>query len=831
MGQTKMARSAKQLITQHRVEEIYRLITEATAPVTGEEFFHALMRKLALVLGVRWTFITECVDYPTTRVRILSWWAGDGFGENIEFDLEGTPCEEVVKQGAICFHPQDVGKYFPADRYITGMEGYIGIPIFSGSRNKVIGHIAIFDDRQISDELVVESVFRIFAARAGAELQRMQAEQALQASEEKYRLLVENQTDLVIKLDSAGKLLFASPSYWELFADMEGDILGNGELSLVHKDDHAATRRAWQPLLTAPYTGGVRHRVRTARGWRWLSWAAKGMVGPNQQVTEIVAVGRDVTELHRAEEIVRLVIEATAPVTGEEFCRAMTRRLATALGVRWTFVTSCLDFPTTRVLMQAYWKDNRFADPLRFDLAGTPCEEVIRDGKLCFYPNNLKHYFPKEPLRAESYIGIPIFESSSDRVIGHIAIFDDKEISDEMLIESAFRVFAARAGAELQRMQAAEALAASEEKYRLLVENQTDLVVKMNKEGSLTFVSPSCCEMFERTEEQLLGTSFARLLGSNGSNGDSVPPDIWSGLFKPPHRCQLETRTMTASGWRRLSWVAKAVLDEKHNVIEVVAGGRDITEQKRAEEQARQHMNELAHVSRLSSMGEMASALAHEVNQPLASILSYTQACLRLLKSDNHDTSELRAAMERVAHNAERAGEIVRHLRDFVRKDEPSRTPVNVNYLVREVYRLMRTEMRQNSIAFSFDLAENLEPVVVDNIQLQQVVFNLLRNGMEAINASAGEERHLSIRTSRGNGHDIEIAVSDSGMGIAAAIADRLFEPFVTTKPGGMGIGLSISRSIVETHGGRLWATANPKGGTTFHIRLPGGSESDAVNT
>lgn len=802
-----------------------QLITEATAPVTGEEFFHALMQKLATVLGVRWAFITKCLDYPTTRVRIIAFWSGDSFADNHDIELPGTPCEQVIKEGKMCFYPRGVGQVFERARRL-GRESYIGIPIFDSSGSRVIGHITIQDDKEMGEEMLVESVFRVFAARAGAELQRMQAAEALRDSEEKYRLLVENQTDMVVKVDPEGRLLFASPSYCEIFGEDEEGFLGATPFSLVHKEDRPSTRRAWECLLAPPYSAYIRHRVNTVSGWRWISWRAKSLLGPDGQVREIVATGRDVTELRQAEEILRLLAEATAPVTGEEFFRAMMQRLAAALKVHSAFVTKCLDYPTTRVRILAYWKGGDFVENKEFDLAHTPCESVIREGKLCFYPRALGQRFPKylESGR-QSYIGIPIFESFGSRVIGHIAIFDEQEMGDDLLIESVFRIFAARAGAELQRMQAAEALHDSEEKYRLLVENQTDMVVKADAEGKLTFVSPSYCEMFGRAERDVLGTSFLPSLRDEGSGAD----DAWASLLRPPHRCHVERRAMTVHGWRWLAWAAKGMPDEQGRVNEVVAGGRDITEQKRAEEQTRRHLGELAHVSRLSSMGELTSALAHELNQPLASILSYTQASLRLLHAGKADAGELQAALRRVERNTERAGEIIRHLRNLMRKGEAQRTAVQVNYLVREIYRLLRPEARQQQITLLLDLAPGLDPVEVDNIQIQQVILNFVRNGIDAINAGAREKREILIRTCRNDG-GVEIAVSDTGVGIAPEVAERLFEPFVTTKPHGMGIGLSISRSIVDAHGGRLWATPNAERGTTFHMFLPGGDATHEDN-
>jgi PAS domain S-box-containing protein len=815
-----------QNISDKTPQEILRLIIEATAPATGEGFFNTLMCKLTTSLGVRKAFVTECLDYPTTRVRTLAVWTDGVLAENKEFNLTGTPCEEVITGNKICFYPRDLGKHFPLELQY-GWESYIGIPIVQPSTDKVMGHIAILNDKEMSDAILVESMFRIFAARAASELERLHTAQALQASEEKYRLLVKNQTDLLVKLDSKGRLVFVSPSYCALIGVSEAEAIGSQFLLSVHEEDHAAAREAWSTLFRPPHSGRVRQRVKTAKGWRWLSWNAQAILDDHKEVREIVATGRDITEQRQAEEVVRLVAEATAPVTGEEFFRSLMRKLAGALNVRTAFISECLDYPPTRVRILAYWRAGGFIEPREFNLRGSPCELVVGQGKICYYPKEVAKYFPNDKglVDLKSYIGVPIFDSSESKVIGHIAIFDDKEMDEELLVDSIFRIFAARAGAELQRMQAAKALRASEEKYRLLVENQTDLVVKLDSSGQLNFASPSYCELFGQSEAQLLGTRFHPLL-SDGS--ENQPVEAWQKLFRPPHSCRTESHVLTTQGWRWIAWAAKASLDSQQRVSEIVAVGRDVTEQKRAEEQARHHMNELAHVSRLSAMGEMASALAHEINQPLASILTYAQATLRLL--ENGEPGELRHAVKRVIKNTERAGDIVRHLRDFVRKGEPQRTLVKVNYLVREVVRLTAAETRQSGINVTLDVANDLDPIHVDNIQLQQVLFNLLRNAMEAINAGNGDKRELSIRASRNAENGVEIAVSDSGAGIPPEVADRLFEPFVTSKAHGMGIGLSISRSIIDAHGGRIWATANSDQGTTFHIKLPVRSENDGTN-
>jgi len=248
---------------------------------------------------------------------------------------------------------------------------------------------------------------------------------------------------------------------------------------------------------------------------------------------------------------------------------------------------------------------------------------------------------------------------------------------------------------------------------------------------------------------------------------------------------------------------------------------RDITDRKRAEEEAQRHLAELAHVARLGTMGEMASALSHELSQPLEAIAAYTQGCVRRLRSAQCDPHETVDAMEQVNKQAQRAGQIIRRLRSFVRRSEPHRSTVDINELVREAVALDETDFRQADTFLRFELTQDLPLLQADPIEIEQVVLNLLRNGIEAMSTIEPSRRRLTLRTSWLGDEQIEVAVADTGDGLPPTLQDRVFEPFVTTKPGGMGMGLSISRSIVELHGGRLWATPNPEGGTTFHFWLP----------
>jgi C4-dicarboxylate-specific signal transduction histidine kinase len=248
----------------------------------------------------------------------------------------------------------------------------------------------------------------------------------------------------------------------------------------------------------------------------------------------------------------------------------------------------------------------------------------------------------------------------------------------------------------------------------------------------------------------------------------------------------------------------------------------EIEERRNAEERSQQHLAELAHVARLSTVGEMVAELAHELNQPLSAICSHAQACKRMLYSGDRDyAEELSASLSQVNEQGTRAAEIIRRLRRFVAKATPLEAVVDVNAMIHDVAELMSMDSRMAGAEVDFELTEPMPSVVADRIQLEQVLVNLMRNGFESLRESDQEHRRLTIRTVLNDQRDIVVEVHDNGVGIALDVADRIFERFFTTKAGGMGMGLSISQSIIENHGGKLWATPSREGGAIFHFTLP----------
>jgi PAS domain S-box-containing protein len=258
-------------------------------------------------------------------------------------------------------------------------------------------------------------------------------------------------------------------------------------------------------------------------------------------------------------------------------------------------------------------------------------------------------------------------------------------------------------------------------------------------------------------------------------------------------------------------------LDRDYHVAVV----RDTTERERAEEALRQTQAELSHVSRVMTVGALTASIAHEVNQPLAAVVTNGNACLRWLAREVPDVEEARAAVERVIKEGQRAGEVIRRIRALAQRTDPQAAWLDLNDVIREVVALMHGEARQPRVALWTDLAGGLPPVLGDRVQLQQVLLNLLINGIEAMQAVMDRPWELWIRSQRHDVDTVLVAVQDAGIGLDPQQMARLFDPFFTTKPGGMGIGLAISRTIIEAHGGRLWATPNDGPGATFQFTLP----------
>jgi PAS domain S-box-containing protein len=383
------------------------------------------------------------------------------------------------------------------------------------------------------------------------------------------------------------------------------------------------------------------------------------------------------------------------------------------------------------------------------------------------------------------------------------------------------------------RRKAEEALRASEERWRKLFENSSAGIALVTPEGHYIAANLALQKMLGYTEEELQRLTTLEVSHQEDRAGTEV---ILAKSAEGQRReYRIEKRYRRKDGhmiWADVSsTLVPATGNEPPFFATVVV---DITERKRAEEELHQReislreaQIELAHVNRVTTMGELAASIAHEVNQPLAGIITNANASLRWMGGELPNLDEAREAIKRITRDGKRAGDVVARMRALFKKARTTKERLDINEVIKEVVILTQSEARRNDVVLRMELAADLPAVMGDRVQLQQVIMNLILNGIEAVTPVEERARDLVIKTQRGEGDQVLVAVQDSGTGFDPRSVERIFDAFHTTKPGGLGMGLPISRSIVENHGGRLWAESNEGPGVTFQFNLP--TETGAI--
>ena len=377
-----------------------------------------------------------------------------------------------------------------------------------------------------------------------------------------------------------------------------------------------------------------------------------------------------------------------------------------------------------------------------------------------------------------------------------------------------------RAQEEMQTLKRSEErLRESEARFQAMADTAPVLIWMTGTDGLCNYFNKPWLEFTGRTMEQEVGTGWIQ-----GVHPDDVQAcfDGFLPAFHARKPFRMEYRLRRADGEYR--WVIESGIPRYTGSGEFagyIGSNIDITELKHAQEERerlRQLQADLAHMNRVSMMGELTASLAHEIKQPITAAVTNARACALWLQRDAPDITEARDAASRMVGDAKRAADIVDRVRSLYRRGTPQRELVDVNEIIREIVALLQSAANRQSILIRTELDAGVPAITADRVQLQQVIMNLMLNGIEAMKDTSGELTIVSKNTEDGQ---LLVSVSDSGMGIPADHAERIFEAFFTTKPQGTGMGLSISRKIIESHGGRLWASANTGPGATFHFTLP----------
>ncbi len=670
-----------------------------------------------------------------------------------------------------------------------GIRSAWSTPIFS-NEGKVLGTFAhyYFEVRDPSPN--DERMAKLLSRAAAVAIERSRAEAALRELNETLEQRVQAETrerlqiwdvsqDLLVITGFDGKYLSVNPAWTATLGWSEEDLLGKSAQSFLHPDDCERTRAHLDHVAEGQKILRFENRLRAKDGsYHWISWNAAPDSG------RIYGMGRDITERKQAEEKLWRVIDTiptlawcNLPDGTNEFLNKNWHEYTglspqESHGWGWQAAFHPEDLPP---LMEK-WKSML--------ISGEPGEIESRlrrrDGVYRWF------LIRAEPFRNEAGKILRWYGTSTD--------IDDRRRAEEQLRRSeAFLAEGQRlslTGSFSWKMATGE-IQWSEQLYRLYA---FEIGVPVSLELLRTRVHPEDLTLLEKMIEK----------ARNGKDD-----------FEWDYRL-----VMPDDSLKYLHAVAHARRDQ-NGELEYIALVQDVTQRRASEEALAKARSELAQVARVMSLATLTASIAHEVNQPLSGIVTNASTCLRMLSSDPPNIVGARETARRTIRDGNRASDVITRLRTLFSKKDAAFETLDLNDAVGEVLALCRRELQRNRVVVSSDLAVDLPPVSGDRVQLQEVILNLLRNGSEAMHAVDDGPRELLISTSR-DGHDaVRVSVRDTGIGFEPHAMDKLFEAFYTTKAEGMGIGLSLSRSIIEGHQGRLWATANSGPGATFCFSIP----------
>ena len=524
-----------------------------------------------------------------------------------------------------------------------------------------------------------------------------------------------------------------------------------------------------------------------------------------------------------ADQVLMSTAIGVTSATGGEFFRLLAQHLAHSLDCEYSEVGVVMGPRPTRIRTLALVADGKLLENIEYDLTGTPCSNVV-SREVCLYPSRVRQQFPDDHYLAdwkvEAYAGTPLVGSTGD-VLGLICVMSRRPFADPSALGAALQIYAVRASAELERQQTLASLQAQEEQFRQIAENVRDVFwLYDHDQGRLVYVSPAFESVWQRPISWLAENPNRWLEAVH--EDDRGLAQAFERPTKPGPAYDRTYRIYWPDG--SIRWIHDrrfAVFNAEGDLYRITGVAEDVTERREAAEKLEVQAAQLSRLARSSSLGELVAGISHEVNQPLHVITVLSSTIASALSGEGKwSPADLARWNDEIAKAAGRAAAIVKRLRSYVEQGHTPRAFVDLNFLVTESVELASLERRQHRTQVRLDLAPGGLMVEADAIGIEQVLVNLLRNAMEAMVDRPVAERIVTVRTQL-TPEGVEVSVADAGVGLDEATRERLFHSFFTSKPGGMGMGLAISKTIIEAHGGRIWATPNPDRGATFHFVLP----------
>jgi PAS domain S-box-containing protein len=662
-----------------------------------------------------------------------------------------------------------------------------------------------------------------------------QVEEALHARESHFRLVFDGLPALIILMNPDGDLLRANRHCLEFFRTTLEELQGRGQVHSYHPDDRPRVLAAWKKSLETgqPYVSEGRRR-RADGVYRWFHTRGFPLRDAEGHIVLWYSLATDIDDQRRAEALLageKRVLEMVAgshPMS--EILRALCKFVESTTSGCYCGVVSMDPSGTRFEYGAAPSLPENFITSIvgrPIDVDSDPCSVAAHRNEQVFAADLMSER--RWALQAWHQMALthglqacwatPI-SSAAGKVLGAFAIYYNEPRTLTPLDQSLIEQITDIASIAIERTQRDALLRRNE---ALLTQAQrlsstcslswrgANEEMTWSEEASRIFeldqIAPVTNELF-RSRVHPEDFPFLREMIDRARGGDGIDFEYEHRLVMPDHRVKYVS--MACEGIRG-----------QDGQLEYIAAVQDVTQRRLSEEALAKARSELARVARITSLGALTASIAHEVNQPLSGIITNASTCLRMLAADPPNFDGARETARRTIRDGNRASEIITRLRAlFVKKDTATET-VDLNEATREVIALLRSELQRSQVILRAELRDDLPHITGDRVQLQQVILNLLRNASDAMGAIDDRPRRLVIRTALDEDDRVRLTVQDAGVGFDAQAVDRIFEAFYTTKNDGMGIGLSVSRSIIESHHGRLWAEPNDGPGATFSFSIP----------
>jgi PAS domain S-box-containing protein len=791
-----------------------------------EQLTHELRRREALLTEAQRLSHTGSFGWVTSTDEVF--WSEETF-RIFQYHRTTKPTVELVVQRV---HPDDAALMSQTIERATRegkdfeLEHRLVMPDGSIKHVRVAAHASNVESGSVEYAGAVMDVTEQHQASAALE----KAFDEIKKSEDRLRLAIDTIPGMVWSARPDGSVDFVNKPWMEYHGLSWDDLSRPGWVPPIHPDDIAESVDIWRAAVATGRPSEHELRGRRADGeYRWFLSRVVPLRDELGHIVKWYGTITDIEDRKRAEMLLageKRLLEMIArgdsrPVVLDASCRLYEELASGSLSSILLLdpTTNCLRHGAAPSLPAAYIKaiDGSVIGPsagscgtaayraepvIVSDIATDPLWADYRELALA------------HGLRA--CWSTPIL-SMAGKVLGTFATYYREPRSPTPREQSVIEQITHLASIAVEREQAEAKLRSSEEQWRDVFENNPTMYFMVDAAGAIMAVNPFGAEQLGYDVDELVGQSVLNVF--RVSDRDEVQRNVAECLKQLGRARSWEARKVRKDGTvLSVRETAKAV--PRANGPIVLVACEDITEQKRAAEALRQAQSDLAHVSRVTTMGELTASVAHEVNQPIAAAVTNANACVRWLDRDAPNLEEARAAAMRMVKDGTRAADIISRIRLLFNKGTPEQELVDVNGVIREMIVLLRSEATRYSILLRTELAADLPQAMGDRVQLQQVMMNLIMNGIDAMK-DVGGTRELTIKSQWTDHHLLGVSVSDTGVGLPRQWADQIFDAFFTTKRNGTGMGLSISRSIVESHGGRLWAADNAPRGASFHLTLP----------